>query len=335
MRHLIIIALLFSLIGCGSDSPDTEASTDSGTVPNDDPDGSSMTGLSSSNYNIILQNSLDLLRGRHYQELAQTLNVGEESIWGAAFSQPSGETLESGCPGGGQFSRTEFYEDTANGPVAANLVELELMQCVIGGAALNGGVSINTTTEASRQGSTINSTYTITDLAISTDEVQQNFTATLTQNAGTFGFRQFYTVNFQTDRYVQVNGATRISLSDASYRQDFDHQQDTAANTIEHLFQEEGSGVIQLSGSTNFGGSIEMTPPLVYLNESPENNPDWTHTQNLSSGNLTVTAIDGSSVQVSPDTGNPGTVNYLIASDGFQTLVEDFWFAPASSSQLP
>lgn len=334
MRHLIFILLLSSLVGCSGSSQDASPDDNTGATPDDDP-GGNFTGLTSNNYTDVLRDSVDLLRGNHYQELVARLNVGSDTVWGGPFSQPSGESLEASCPEGGEYSRTEFYEDTGSGPISANLVELSLLQCTIDGAAITGDLSINATSEASRQGTTLDTLYTFSDLSVSTNELQQTMSATLAQNEGVFGFRQFYTVEFRSSSFVQEAGTELLSLTDSVYRQEYDHQQDTNTDTTDHLFQEQGSGIVRLTGATEFGGSIEMSPALVYMNEAAENNPKWTHTQNLASGKLQVTSIDGSYVQVTPNTGNPDTVNYMISSDGFQTLVEDFWFEPASSAQLP
>lgn len=319
------------LFGCSNSNGPSNENSDGQEMPSEDGSSSEIT---SNSYVDVLEHSLELLRGQFYQRLMITLKSGEDA-WGAPSSQPSGNILNGSCTLGGSFSRTENYTPNDAGQVPTNSIELTLTECALNDVQISGLVTIDLETESSRQGTTVTQEITLNNLAVDSVNYSESINAVLTQTAATFGFQQSYNIDFQTSDYVRTSSEDRLKLSSANYIQNFNHEQDTQGATTEHSFSESGSAVLQLSGSLDLRASLNMFPALEYANQSIEETTDWTHTGNLASGNLEIASIDGSTIQVTADTGNVETVNYVISSDGFQTLVEDFWFAPAASSQLP
>ncbi|MBX2835934.1 MAG: hypothetical protein KTR35_03695 [Gammaproteobacteria bacterium] len=326
MRHWITSFAIVCLFGCSDSSTQTDSA-----LPSDDPGSNEIT---SNTYVSVLETSLSLLRGQGYQSFVATLQSGE-AIWGAPRTQPSGTELSGSCNNDGTFKRIETYDDSVLGPNQSHRVEFEFSDCAIANTLLDGPVIVDTETEGAGQGTIVHQNYEISSVTRTQNGVLETLDATLTQTAGVFGFRQYYQVLFNTRLYQIQTGESTFEIRDANYLQSFNHEQDTDGSTTAHSFSETGSAVLLFASQTPLRGSLNLNPEFVYLNESMDVTASWRHTDHLASGELEITSIDGSKVRVSPETGNDETVNYLITSDGFQTLVEDFWFSPAQSSQLP
>ena len=315
---VIPVVLLAAMVaGCGgsdnnSDTMDADSSGDS-TTGGDNSGGGESGENSGGGDNTSGGDNTAFFNDAAGISFADSLGGRLSSLFGTAFGifsdddsnsvlgkrqilEVQSETLS--CGGGGSVS---YNSDIDNATGAINSISLAFNSCVEDGETTNGSISVSGSALLDDTDGT--ATINIDNLTVTgADPVAMNGQVSVsTSTAG---------------------DQTTATISGPNLTMTADGETVTFSNYSMTVIDNETTGASSLAASLSIQSSVDGT---VTVNISPALATPDDSFDYPTSGTLTMTHSDGSSLTIDANTGNPATFNYIINENGATTSGTESW----------